>query len=66
VDDDAVTAVLAEAERFADNVRVRMNGEPHVDPDELFQHVLAEPPASLRRQRDELQDEIADTAEELS
>jgi pyruvate dehydrogenase E1 component alpha subunit len=60
LDDDAVVAIRAEADRFADGVRVRMNADPVLDPDELFEHVLAIPSPALRRQCEDLRDEIAE------
>ena len=58
LDDDA--DIAAEAERFADDVRTRMNQDVAPAPDELFEHVYAEPTAALRRQRDHLRAELAD------
>jgi 2-oxoisovalerate dehydrogenase E1 component alpha subunit len=43
-----------EADRFAADVRTRMNVDAVLDPGELFDHVYATPSPALRRQRDQL------------
>ena len=58
LDDAAAGAVTAEAERFAEGVRQRMNEDVSVDPAELFEHVYARPTAALERQRAELLAEL--------
>jgi 2-oxoisovalerate dehydrogenase E1 component alpha subunit len=53
--------IAAEAERFANDVRTRMNIDVAPDPTDLFDSVYASPPPSLRRQRDQL---LADLRED--
>jgi pyruvate dehydrogenase E1 component alpha subunit len=60
LDDAAVAAIGAEAERGAATLRERMNADVEVAPSELFAHVYAEPTAALRRQEAELLAELAD------
>jgi pyruvate dehydrogenase E1 component alpha subunit len=43
-----------EAERFAADVRTRMNADPLLSPGELFEHVYAVPTPDLQRQRAEV------------
>ncbi|GAB2464713.1 thiamine pyrophosphate-dependent dehydrogenase E1 component subunit alpha [Jatrophihabitans fulvus] len=60
LDDAAVEAAKHDAERFAASVRDAMNADVDVQPDELFAHVYANMPASLRAQREMLRAELAD------
>jgi pyruvate dehydrogenase E1 component alpha subunit len=53
--------VAAEAERFAEEVRRRMNEDADIDPADLFAHVYAQPTASLERQRAALLRELKDS-----
>jgi pyruvate dehydrogenase E1 component alpha subunit len=50
--------LAAEAERFADGIRERMNHDVDVDPAELFAHVYTRPTAALERQRAALLSEV--------
>ncbi|NED99864.1 pyruvate dehydrogenase (acetyl-transferring) E1 component subunit alpha [Phytoactinopolyspora halotolerans] len=52
LDDQAVRRVQDEAEAFAEELRSRMGADPAVRPEEMFSHVLAEPTAQLRAQRE--------------
>ena len=57
--DAAAEEVLeAEAEALATDLRTRMNMDPELDPDRLFEHVYTEPTAQLRAQRDRLRAEL--------
>jgi 2-oxoisovalerate dehydrogenase E1 component alpha subunit len=58
--DQAAARLSAEAEQFAQRVRDLMNGSVDVGPGELFDHVYAQPTASLEQQRAALLAEIAD------
>jgi len=58
LDDAAVAEVAAEAERFAADLRDRMNAEPALDPADLFAHVYAEPTPQLREQAAQLAEEL--------
>ncbi len=60
LDDAAAAELAAEAERLARDVRQRLNTDIEVDPAELFEHVYAEPTASLVRQRRDLLAELRD------
>jgi 2-oxoisovalerate dehydrogenase E1 component alpha subunit len=60
LDDQAAARLAAEAERFAEGVRKRMNIDADVDPDELFAHVYTRPTAALERQRASLRSELED------
>jgi pyruvate dehydrogenase E1 component alpha subunit len=62
LDDDAIERAAAGAERFADDLRERMNVDAGVDPAELFAHVYTRPTAALERQRAALLSEIEDDA----
>jgi 2-oxoisovalerate dehydrogenase E1 component alpha subunit len=59
--EEAIARVSAEAERFAERVRDLMNGTAEVRPGDLFDHVYAQPTASLQRQRAELMAELEDS-----
>jgi len=61
LDEDAAARLAAEAERFADRVRERMNIDADVDPAELFAHVYAQPTAALEHQRAALLSELEDS-----
>jgi 2-oxoisovalerate dehydrogenase E1 component alpha subunit len=61
LDEQAAARLAAEAERFADGVRDRMNADAEADPEELFAHVYARPTAALERQRAALLAEVADS-----
>ncbi|WFE98182.1 pyruvate dehydrogenase (acetyl-transferring) E1 component subunit alpha [Micromonospora sp. WMMD987] len=63
LDDAAVSAVAAEAERYAADLRDRMNAQPAVDPLSLFDHVFAEPTPQLVEQREMVRAELAADAE---
>ena len=62
LDERAAGQVTAEAERFAERVRDRMNREVSTDPADLFAHVYARPTAALERQRDALLCELGESA----
>jgi 2-oxoisovalerate dehydrogenase E1 component alpha subunit len=61
LDERAAGQVTAEAERFAERVRDRMNREVSADPADLFAHVYARPTAALERQRDALLRELGES-----
>jgi 2-oxoisovalerate dehydrogenase E1 component alpha subunit len=61
LDEAAEQEFDAEAEAFAASLRDRMNTDPELDPDRLFEHVYTEPTAQLRAQRDHLRAELAST-----
>jgi len=58
-----VAEVREEAERFAAQLRNRMNAEPQVDPMSLFEHVYAQPTPQLVEQREQVRAELAAQAE---
>ncbi|MFC3995697.1 thiamine pyrophosphate-dependent enzyme [Nocardiopsis sediminis] len=58
VDDPAMAAVGADAERLAAAVRDGLAGDDRLDPAELFAHVYAEPTELLKQERRTLIDEI--------
>jgi pyruvate dehydrogenase E1 component alpha subunit len=58
LDDATAEDIAAAAERFAEQVRTRMNVDVESDPDSLFASVYAQPTANLRRQRDDLRVEL--------
>jgi 2-oxoisovalerate dehydrogenase E1 component alpha subunit len=60
LDDHTVARLAAEAERFAEGVRQRMNIGANLDPAELFAHVYARPTAALEHQRAALLSELED------
>jgi 2-oxoisovalerate dehydrogenase E1 component subunit alpha len=62
LDEDGIRRIAAEAERFADGVRERMNIDTAVDPAELFAHVYARPTQALEHQRAALLSEIEDSS----
>ena len=62
LDDRAAAQVAAEAERFAERVRDRMNRDVSADPGDLFAHVYTRPTAALEQQRDALLRELAEPA----
>ncbi|CAM3322161.1 thiamine pyrophosphate-dependent dehydrogenase E1 component subunit alpha [Kibdelosporangium persicum] len=53
------SAYAEEADRMMAELRAEMNKDAHVDPDELFEHVYAEPTPRLRTQRAALRAELA-------
>ncbi len=59
LDDATETALAAEAEDLAATVREGVSRGPAPDPDDLFDHVFAEPTSQLRAQRDLLREELA-------
>ena len=63
LDDDAARRLAAEAERFADSVRERMNIDAALDPAELFAHVYARPTAALEHQRAALLSDLEDAGQ---
>jgi 2-oxoisovalerate dehydrogenase E1 component alpha subunit len=63
LDEDAVRRLAAEAERFAEGVRQRMNIDADLDPAELFAHVYARPTEALEHQRAALLSELEDSAQ---
>ena len=60
LDDARAAEIDREAETLAARVRADLNEDTVLDPDDLFRYVLAEPSAALRRQRDDLADELAE------
>lgn len=59
LDDDGAEDIAASAEVLATAVRDAMNTEAEIDPAELFAHVYANPRASLARQQETLEAELA-------
>lgn len=59
LDDDGAEDIAASAEVLATSVRDAMNTEAEIDPAELFAHVYANPRASLARQQETLEAELA-------
>jgi len=64
MDDSDAAAIEAEAEQLAREVRERMQADTALDPLDLFRHVYAEPTLTLRRQAQQLADELADREDE--
>jgi pyruvate dehydrogenase E1 component alpha subunit len=64
LDDAAMAAIQAEAEKYAADLRDRMHAEPVVDPLELFAHVYAEPTPQLAEQREQVRAELAAAQDE--
>ena len=64
LDDAALSALDAEAEAQAGDLRRRMNGGAVPDPDDLFRFVYAEPTPGLRRQQRRLAAELEELADE--
>ncbi|MDQ6850323.1 MAG: pyruvate dehydrogenase (acetyl-transferring) E1 component subunit alpha [Actinomycetota bacterium] len=60
LDDVGLDEITAAADRFAADLRTRMNTDVNVDPAELFAHVYAEPTPALRAQRAQLEAELRD------
>jgi 2-oxoisovalerate dehydrogenase E1 component alpha subunit len=60
----ARSALDAEAEAQADELRRRMNTDTVLDPADLFRYVYAEPTPALRRQQQELAAELAEFADQ--
>jgi 2-oxoisovalerate dehydrogenase E1 component alpha subunit len=63
LDEAAISALDAEAEAQADELRRQMNTDTAGDPADLFRYVYAEPTPQLRRQQQELATELAELAE---
>ena len=59
LDDPTEAAIAAEAEELAATLREGVSHGPAPDPDDLFEHVLAEMTPQLRAQRDLLREERA-------
>ena len=59
IDDHSEAELDRDAETMAAQVRAELNVDAVLDPAELFEHVLAEPSAALRRQGTELAEELA-------
>jgi pyruvate dehydrogenase E1 component alpha subunit len=59
LDNASAAAVAEEAERFAEQVRTRMNADVRPSTDDLFDHVYATPTAALERQRAGLAEELS-------
>jgi 2-oxoisovalerate dehydrogenase E1 component alpha subunit len=64
LDRAALSALDAEAEAQAEDLRRRMNADPVPDPADLFRFVYAEPPAELRRQQRQLAAELEELRDE--
>lgn len=64
LDESAISALDAEAEAQAGDLRQRMNADTVPDPADLFRYVYAEPTPALRRQQQELADELEALADE--
>ena len=62
LDDDSAQEIADAAEELATSVRDAMNTEAEIDPTELFAHVYATPRASLMRQQETLEAELAEAA----
>ena len=62
LDERAAGQVAAEAERFAERLRDRMNREVRADPADLFAHVYTRPTAALEQQQAALLREIQGSA----
>lgn len=63
LDDKLLTAVRDDAETFALALRERLQSTAAPDPGELFAHVYHRPTAALRRQQQQLTQEISDWPE---
>ncbi|WP_205856503.1 pyruvate dehydrogenase (acetyl-transferring) E1 component subunit alpha [Phytoactinopolyspora endophytica] len=50
--EEDIRRVQESAEAYAEDLRARMNVDPVVRPEEMFEHVLTEPTPQLRRQRE--------------
>lgn len=59
LDEERIAAIDTQAEALAADLRERLGGEPHVDPEELFAHVYAQPTPQLLEQRDLVLAELA-------
>ena len=64
LDGAALSALDAEAEAQAGDLRQRMNADPVPDPADLFRFVYAEPPPELRRQQRQLAAELEELSDE--
>jgi pyruvate dehydrogenase E1 component alpha subunit len=64
LDEAALSAMDAEAEAQAENLRRRMNTDTLPDPADLFRYVYAEPTPALHRQRQELALELEELADD--
>jgi pyruvate dehydrogenase E1 component alpha subunit len=63
LDDATAGRLAADAERLADELRMKLNADVSTDPADLFEHVYARPTAALERQRAALLAELADAEE---
>jgi pyruvate dehydrogenase E1 component alpha subunit len=59
LDDAAVSAAAADAERDATAMREQLSADVHVDPEDLFRHVYATPTPQLLEQAATLREELA-------
>jgi pyruvate dehydrogenase E1 component alpha subunit len=64
LDSAALSALDAEAEALAGDLRRRMNTDTVPDPGDLFRFVYAEPPPELRRQQRRLEAELEELSDE--
>jgi pyruvate dehydrogenase E1 component alpha subunit len=64
LDEAAISALDAEAEAQAGNLRQRMSSDTVPDPADLFRYVYAEPTPALRRQQHELASELEQLADQ--
>ena len=64
LDSAAQSALDAEAEAQAEDLRRRMNADTVPDPADLFRFVYAEPPPELRRQQHRLAAELEESSDE--
>jgi 2-oxoisovalerate dehydrogenase E1 component alpha subunit len=60
LDDIGLREITAAADRFAADLRARMNADDALDPADLFAHVYAQPTPALRAQQALLQHEMQD------
>jgi 2-oxoisovalerate dehydrogenase E1 component alpha subunit len=64
LDEAAISAIDAEAEAHAEDLRRRMNIDTVHDPADLFRYVYAEPTKALRKQQQDLASELAELADQ--
>jgi len=65
VDAAALSALDAEAEAQAGDLRQRMNTDTVLDPADLFRFVYAEPTPALRREQQQLAAELEELTDEV-